>query len=291
MLAIDIDGTLLDSTGDIPQANLDAIHAARRAGILVTLCTGRGLIESLFAAEAVAQRDPMVVAGGSIIACPVTHATLHRYPMQRDIVSLATNTLLSHKLPVMVLKDPVSVGYDYLMVTGPEKLALDPVTQWWLESLSVRVRYAEHLEDDDHPEHTVRFGACANAERLEPICEQLTESIGHAAALHHFPAVVAPDHARAPEPGKTLHVLEGFARDANKWTAISRLARDRGIHPSRIAAIGDQINDLPMIAAAGLGIAMGNAVESVKTAATRHTTTNDHAGVAHAIDNILKGQW
>lgn len=265
--------------------------AARRAGIFVTLCTGRGLIESVFAAKAVGQREPMVVAGGSIIACPQTHATLHRYAMPREIVARAAETLLSHRLPVMVLKDPVSAGYDYLMVIGPERLALDPVTQWWLESLAVRVRYADHLEDDDHPEHTVRFGACAHAERLDPICAQLHEAIGHAAALHHFPAVVAPEHAREPEPGRTLHVLEGFSRDASKWTAISHLAAQRGIDAARIAAIGDQINDMSMISAAGLGIAMGNAVPSIKATAVRHTTSNDEAGVAHAIDNILKGQW
>lgn len=291
MLAIDIDGTLLDSQGRIPQANIDAIHAARRAGLVVTLCTGRGLIESIFAAEAIEQRDPMVVAGGSIIACPVTHDTLHRYALHQEVVARAADTLLAHRLPVMVLKDPVSAGYDYLMVVGPDKLPLDPVTRWWLESLSVRVRYADHVTDDEHPEHTVRFGACAHAERLEPICEHLVESIGHAAAMHHFPAVVAPQHAREPDPGKTLHVLEGFARDANKWAAIRKLAAEREIPASRIAAIGDQINDLTMIRGAGLGIAMGNAVESVKASAARHTRTNDDAGVAHAIENILTGQW
>jgi hypothetical protein len=57
------------------------------------------------------------------------------------------------------------------------------------------------------------------------------------------------------------------------------------------AAIGDEINDVPMIRNAGLGIAMGNAIPAVKDIAARTTLRNDEDGVAHAVDKILEGEW
>jgi hypothetical protein len=64
-----------------------------------------------------------------------------------------------------------------------------------------------------------------------------------------------------------------------------------GLTPAQIAAIGDEINDVTMIAGAGLGIAMGNAIAPVRQAARRTTRTNAEAGVAYAIDRILASEW
>jgi hydroxymethylpyrimidine pyrophosphatase-like HAD family hydrolase len=109
--------------------------------------------------------------------------------------------------------------------------------------------------------------------------------------MHHFPAVVAPEHARHLPTGQKLHILEVFDRRASKWSAIQWLAHQRGIDVKRICAIGDEINDLPMIAQAGLGVAMGNAIGAVKAAAGRRTLPNDQAGVAHALRQVLSGAW
>ena len=69
------------------------------------------------------------------------------------------------------------------------------------------------------------------------------------------------------------------------------MARRRGVPTSRIAAIGDEINDVGMVRGAGLGVAMENAVPSVSGAATKHTRSNDDDGVAFAIERILSGRW
>ena len=65
----------------------------------------------------------------------------------------------------------------------------------------------------------------------------------------------------------------------------------RGTERTVIAAIGDEVNDLAMIEGAGLGIAMGNAVASVKKAARVQTLSHAEDGVAHAIDRILSAEW
>jgi len=291
MVAIDLDGTLLNSKRRVSDANVAAVHAAREAGMRVVICTGRGLVESAEALAAIDQRDPVVVAGGSIVACPVTTRTLHRFSLNPALVERAVHRLLKHRHAVMILKDPVAAGYDYLIVHGPDRHALDPVTLWWFEKMQVKVRYVEHLHEDEHPDHTVRLGVCGLSGMMDVLHGDIHEAFGEHATMHHFPAVLEPEHAAKLPEGQRLHILEVFDREASKWSAIRWLADQRTVPASRICAIGDEVNDLPMIRGAGLGVAMGNAVPAIRDAATRHTLGHDEDGVAHAIRNILSGAW
>ncbi len=291
MLAVDLDGTLVNSRGEVSAANAAAIREARDAGMRIAVCTGRGLAECIHFMEGIGQTEPVAVAGGSIIACPVERRTLHRFALPPELVARAVERLLSHNHPVMVLKDPIHAGFDYLMVIGEQRLALDPVTVWWLERMNVEHRFACTIQEDQHPEHTVRLGVCGLSGALAQITRDLHEAFGDDATMHHFPAVVAPEHASRIPDGQKLHILEVFDKRASKWSAIRWMAAEHGIPTHRVCAIGDEINDLPMISQAGLGIAMGNAVQSVKAAAVRQTLTNDQDGVAHAVHRVLAGEW
>ncbi len=291
LIAIDLDGTLLDPMGIVSARNLSALAAARDAGIRIAICTGRGLVECRHILAKIAQVEPVVVAGGAIISDPVSGGTVHRFAIDLGMVADTVQRLITHGHPALVLKDPVEAGYDYLVVQGRERLALDPVTLWWFESMNVRVRYVADLAEDGHPEHTVRVGACGLSGTMAQIKRELEGVCGTRACIHHFPAVVAPEVARRTSDGQTLHVLELFDNGANKWSAVQVLARKLGVNPTRIAAIGDEINDESMIRGAALGIAMGNAVEVIRSAAARHTTANTDDGVATAIDQILSGEW
>lgn len=288
MLALDLDGTLLQPDGSVSEADRGAVAAAREAGIRVVVCTGRGLVESVHVCRWISQRDPVVVAGGAMIACPETGRTLHRAALDRRIVERTVRTVLDHGHAALMLKDPADAGYDYLVVRGERDLPLDPVTEWWFASMGVKVRTVRTLEDDPHPEHTVRVGACGIESRMASVKSRLSHD---GTVIHHFPAVVAPAHVSASGAGETLHVLEVFDKTATKWSAISRLAKSFGTPPERIAAIGDQINDVDMIAGAGLGVAMGNAIPRLVEIADRTTLRNTESGVAHAIGRILAGEW
>jgi hydroxymethylpyrimidine pyrophosphatase-like HAD family hydrolase len=75
-----------------------------------------------------------------------------------------------------------------------------------------------------------------------------------------------------------------------KWSGIERLADGWGIDQAAICAVGDDVNDIPMIQAAGLGVAMGNALESVKRAADRIAPPHDEEGLAVVVDWLLNGE-
>lgn len=291
MLALDLDGTLLTPRGEVTDACHAAVAQCRAAGIRVVVCTGRGLAECRHILERIGQVDPVVVAGGSIIADPQTGRTLHRFAVGRDLTARAVGRLLANDHPALVLKDPAETGYDYLVVDGPRRLPIDPVTAWWFSSMNVGVRYVRSLDDDQHPEHTVRVGACGRAAILGSLRQELLDAAEGKALVHHFPAVVAPDSARSIDEGDVLHILELFDQTANKWSGVSHLAAQWGFEPSHIAAIGDEINDLAMLEGAGIGIAMGNAVPAVRKVARFHTSSNREDGVARAIEHLLAGRW
>ncbi|MCE7970576.1 MAG: HAD-IIB family hydrolase [Leptolyngbya sp. PLA2] len=288
MLAIDLDGTLLDPAGRVSARNAEAIARAREAGVAVTVCTGRGLAESQFALRAIGQEEPVVVAGGSMIACPRTEATLHRFPMHPTLSSRLVDAILDHGHAALVLKDRHAAGYDYLVVTGEQQHALDPTTQWWFETMCVNVRLARSIAEDEHPDHTVRVGACARPASLQGVEAVVRAEFGGLVCYHNFPAVVEAEKASDPD---AVHILELFDARADKWSAIRHLADERGIGASRICAIGDQVNDLTMIRGAGLGVAMGNAIPDVRAAAARITRSNAEDGVAWAVERVLWGEW
>lgn len=284
LIAIDLDGTLMSTDERVSQANIDSINRARDAGITVLVCTGRGLCECKPALKAIDQRDPVMVAGGSIIADPVSGDTLHRFTMEHQIVDTAINMFHGAKCPVLVMKDPAEIGYDYLIVNSDDEHPIHPITEWWFDDHQLRVRYANRLEHDEHQEHTVRVGIVAPSSISNPLSKQLIETLGDQAWLYDFPCVMPPDHV-----GDVVHILELFAAKINKWAAISWYLDKHDIDPSRVAAIGDQVNDVAMIEAAGVGIAMGNAIAEVQGHADYTTATNDNDGVAHAINAIVDG--
>jgi len=291
MIAIDLDGTLFDRSGRVSEPNREAVARARAAGIRVVICTGRGLIEARHAVEAIEQRDPVVVAGGAMIACPGTGSTIHRFAIDPDAVEVSTRFIHDHGHAAIILKDPVAAGYDYLVVSGDRGHRVDPVIEWWFDRMKVKVRRVRDLSDDDHPEHTVRVGACGLSGEMTKLRGLVRETFGDRMTMHNFPAVSNEQRNAELPPGESLHVLEVFDRGATKWSAVSVLADRWGIAPERVAAIGDEINDVSMIAGAGLGIAMGNAVPEVRRVAGRMTLANDQHGVAHALDRILSREW
>ena len=83
-------------------------------------------------------------------------------------------------------------------------------------------------------------------------------------------------------------MCEVLRRDASKWTAVLHLAELWGVEPSAICAVGDDVNDLPMIQGAGLGIAMGNAAPEVKAVADRIAPSNNDDGIVEVVRWLLE---
>lgn len=294
IIAIDLDGTLLDRSGEPPEENLRAIARARAAGVTVVVCTGRALPEcrEVLARidEACGHPGPVITGGGALVSDPATGATIERTAMEAQTVAHAVDFVHEHDRAALLLKDAAQTGYDYLIVTpfGPD--SIDEASRWWFKKMKVSTRFAPFIEDDEHPEDTLRVGVYAANTPIDALAGQAGERFSRRASVAHFQGVLLPDERRVTGV-ESVHIVEIFHPQADKWQALRRLARRAGVPEAQVAAIGDQANDLPMMRGAGLGVAMGNAIPEVLAAAGRRTLDAHEAGVAHAIDQMLSGAW
>lgn len=283
VLVVDLDGTLLRSDGTVSARNARAVQAARDAGVQLIIATGRSLSESRGALAAINHQGMLIAAGGSLLCDASTGATVGRRAMAPEVVREITRWLIEHQHPALILKDAHVAGYDYLIVGESE---LDPASRWWFGRMDTIKRHVAGLDEDPHPEHTVRAGAVASEARLAPLARRLREEFGDRCSMQHWSAVTST-HA----VGSPTHLLEIFDVQVNKWSMLMEHCTPLGVPAERIAAIGDGLNDVELVAGAGLGVAMANAGPEVRAVARRTTAHHDEDGVAVAIDRILVGVW
>ncbi len=287
LIAIDLDGTLVGRHGAVSQENLDAIQRARHAGVGVTICTGRVLAECHAVLDAMEQLDPVVVSGGAQIACGRERRTLDRLELDAMLIDRIAELSRGHDLAMLVQKDRDHSGFDYVVLQ--EDGEMHPVLELWMDRQSRKAAGVEFRVSREGPLHdypSVRAVASGDAGEIARLSELLSRELAGVAMVHAFP--LSTYVAEGSEPP---HVLEVFPVNADKWSALQRLADRLGVSHDRIAAIGDQANDLHMLEGAALGVAMGEAPDFVKAAADRISETCPNHGVAMAIDRILSGEW
>lgn len=296
MLALDLDGTLLNPAGKLTARTIGAVRDAVSAGVRVVVCTGRVLPECRRELDALGVEGTVIVAGGAMTCDIASGRTIRAHAMELATSREAIGVIIEHGHAALVYKDAGALGedaYDYLTLHGEGNHPLHPVTAWWIGHHGIRARSARHTHEDSHEAMTVRVGACARAGAFEALSLALRDRLGERITTQHFRAVTAEHYlaSNGAACAESVHILEVFAPGANKWNAVRALAAEAGVPSERIAAIGDEVNDVEMIKNAGLGVAMGNATGAVAAVAKRKTEGHDRDGAARAIERMLAGAW
>jgi Cof subfamily protein (haloacid dehalogenase superfamily) len=256
----DVDGTLVRPDKTLAQATIDAFGRLRAAGVLATLISARPPSGMLRLAKALDIQGPLgAFNGGTVI--DAQGAVLNAQHLAPQVVAAALAKLDSAGVDVWLFAHGLwySRNADGAH-TDHERLAAD--TEPTLIADFLRVEQVDKIVgvSDDH----------ASLERLEA---EVIAAVGSAATV-----------ARS-QP----YYLDITAPAANKGDGIAAIAQAAKVALSRVAAIGDMPNDLPMFARAGLSIAMGQAPEAVRVAARFVTASNQDDGVALAIDRYILG--
>ena len=273
MIAIDLDGTLLSSDGSVPPRAITAIRAALDAGLLICFATGRNWTESKTVLETVAHHSTAVFASGAMVIDTRNGVTLHRTMMDPQLARDICGLLESRGHSALALQDTHKAGgVDYLATAGK---ALNEAERLWREVTQTVVNEVDSLARWPH-EHTIRIGIVAAPEEVRKAVDELTEKFGDRIVSHCI---------RVPAYG--VDVMEVFDPAVNKWEGISHVARMHGVEPHEIVAIGDDVNDLPMLRHAGLSVAMGNAKDAVKAVAHRTIGRNDEDGLAIFLEELV----
>jgi hydroxymethylpyrimidine pyrophosphatase-like HAD family hydrolase len=281
LVAIDLDGTLLGPDQRVREADAEAIAAACDAGTIVVPCTGRGWRESAPYLQRVGGFEQGVFNSGAIVARMADGGTMNAAGIDADLASQLVDHLSAMPEAVMVYQDANRSGTDYL-ISGPGPLT-DEMQQWFANN-DLRVRRVIDPTPDDL-RHTLRISLVAIGEHGFDLEKDLAARFGKRIERHCFAGVPGADRSKA------RFMVEVFAAGVDKWRGVKWLAGQRGIADHEIAAIGDEINDLALLKQAGLGVAMGNASPPAKAAADRLTLSYEAHGVAHALHQMLEGNW
>lgn len=259
LLVSDVDGTLVDKDKRLAPATIEAVRRLKGAGIGFTIISARPRSGMMPIAEALAIDAPMAAFNGGIVFHRDGRVDQHQVidpDVARGVVALAEGSAVD----LWVFADDrwyASSGAG--LHAERERVAAnqEPVVGEDVAGLLDHADKITFVSDD------------------EPLLRALHVRCEEAFA------------GRATIAQSQTYYLDITAREANKGDGITALAAAFDIPLAEVAAIGDQANDLPMLARAGLAIAMGNAPAAVKAAAAAVTTANDAAGVAHAVDTIL----
>ncbi len=274
-LAIDVDGTLMNSRNQLPPANREALHRAHQAGMTVCLCTGRMLAEARTVLDEIGlDSDVGVFVFGAIVSELPSGRTIHSTTIPNRLADRLIAHFRSLDSPVLALYDSAEAGVDYRYISGARNRQS---FERWLEISPARVERVEQWQPSSF--EPVRIGIIEDAAHLAESLASVQRAFS--------PRELKCNSIFAPNYG--FHVVECFAPTVSKWHGIMQVVGPMGVDASQVVAIGDDINDLEMIRHAGLGVAMGNAIAPVKAVARWHVPSHDEDGLAVAIDRILNG--
>lgn len=271
LLALDVDGTLLDPAGVLRPAVRDAVVRAQQCGVQVVLCTGRRFRTARPVAQELGLTGPIVVHNGALIKDVASGHTLEHHYLSADVYRQAFGVLQQISAP-MVYVDAYHENIDIL--TQPLEQS-HPFQREYLHDQLEHCRFVD--ADTTLPQHgVVLMSIMADAAGLQPLQATAKAAVGAQGNVYYL-----------INKNYSGHILEIIPAQASKWRALESLAAAHGIAAADMIAIGDDQNDVEMIRHAGLGIAMGNAVEAVKAVAAHVTGSNAEDGVVQAITRFL----
>ncbi|MDH5753220.1 MAG: HAD family hydrolase [Deltaproteobacteria bacterium] len=278
-LLVDVDGTLLDSSGRMSERTGRALHRAAAAGMQLVLATGRTCSSLSRITSGLGLPPFHLVASGGALALDrggnLRHAEYMPDGLWREVSrALADEGLsvvvFSHRPPEPLLSCVQSVAGDphfeaYLARNPPSAL------------LERRV-----LPDLPGAElsHVVEVAALGRGPDFDQASRRLLARFGGRTSCHNMQLFINGEYGR---------ITEFFAPGVSKWKSFLALCPGAAARPERVIAVGDEANDLEMVRGAGLGIAMGNAIGLLKEAADMVTADHDSDGVALALERVLDG--
>jgi len=282
LLALDLDGTTLNSVGQVPDANREAIRAAEEAGVLVTIATGRRFRDAQPVGIDLGLNAPLITHNGGLLKYADSEETVHCSILNTDTSLEVVRVGKEFGGDALVSIDPNGRGtllYDRI---SEDNIALKKYLRWsaGLHGDEIGRSGVEHvfrLEDILHGHQIVHIsfsGGCTSMLELEKtLNDEFKGKVTILATIY---------------PTLDFTLLDILPPDASKGHGVSRLAELNGLTAANVMCIGDNFNDLEMLEYAGTPVVMGNAAQALLDRPDFHTTsTNDESGVAAAIEQFI----
>lgn len=277
LLALDVDGTLVRPDQTVAPQLIDALARADAAGLKICLATGRSYVETMPVWQQLRlglPYQPLVLIGGALVSEPDTGRTLFQRTIPHDLACQYADALLEEGYSAMAIVDAWRHGVDYFFAQGPDAQA---EANRWFSKMNVKVQNLRRLADAPDMPGALRISAVIDADKAPDLAARLKNRFDGQLNIH-------PIHA----PNYGVTIVEAFSAKADKFGGIMYLAQAMRLGAGAISAVGDDVNDLPMIRGAALGVAMAKAPQHVKDQA-KHVMQAD--GLAAFVDELVAGRF
>lgn len=272
LLAIDIDGTLLNPEFHISPTDLAAIRRAHEEGVEVILVTGRRHTFALPIAQELGF-DLWLISSNGAVTRSLSGETFHRDLLPLSVSQRLISAMSGFRSHAVVTFDIESKGA--LVLEHMRDLTTS--IQRWLEKNMQYIEFVVPIEQALTSD-PIQVMFCGPGARMREALQQL-ESFG----LRNEITVLRTEY-----PARNLCIVDILNSGCSKGHALERWAAYRRIPREQIMAIGDNYNDVEMLAFAGMPFIMGNAAEELRQNGWRVTLPNDQNGVAAAIEQVLR---
>jgi 5-amino-6-(5-phospho-D-ribitylamino)uracil phosphatase len=274
MIAMDLDGTLLNGESRLPTANVRAVAEAAARGIEIVIVTGRRYGPARAIASELGCDVHLIVSNGALIKS-ADGQTHYRQLLPAETARQVLESTAEFRSCTGVIFDRPSarqVIFENIDWDGP---FVGPYLRQHRDHVAEVAPLADCLDGDD-PVEILYMDDCARIERALGTLRALQETSEFTLALTEY-------------PHKNLAMLDVLQRGVNKGAALAEWARHRGVPRENVMAIGDNWNDREMLEYAGLPVVMGNGVPELKTLGWSVTLSNDECGLAEAIHQHALG--
>lgn len=295
MIAVDLDGTLLNSRKRVSPRDRAALEAASERGIQVVPVTGRNFYSALPLVRDLIRDGPLIASNGAIVRSK-TGETLLRVLLPRDAAGAVLRGTREYRPYTVVMYDESGEGQFRIETPAngdsPETLAPSDgiATTPWAKRYAAAIRFSASLEDalEEDPLEIMFAGPLhrmrALAERLRP---DLRGPLASPVSAEAPPPQPLYRLLRTEYPSQDFSILDVIHGDCSKGQALEYWSRLRGIRPEEILAIGDNYNDLEMLRFAGWPVVMGNADDLLRQQGWPVTLDCDSDGVAAALERYV----
>ena len=273
LIAVDIDGTLLDSRGNLPARNRRAVRRALDAGVHVVLATGRAFHHAAPTAAELADDIVLIVSNGALTKT-VGGDTLASRLLPRATARAVLAALRPRQQGVAVIFDrPDARQYTYEGIDWSH-----PQRAWYYERNRAFMTRAEPIE------------AALTGDPVQVSCTGGVEDMRALAAdVRRLPVAGGLSLTLTEYPEREFSLLDLTAAGCSKGAALASRAQRLGVDRRDVMAVGDNLNDRDMLEFAGAPVVMGNAVEPLRARGWPLTARHDECGLADAIEQALAG--
>lgn len=271
LLALDIDGTLLNRKSKVTPRVREALDQAQAQGVFIALVTGRRFSSARPIVQELELSIPLVSHNGALTKNITTLETIQYHPFENATACEVIRLGREYKADIICCDDPHGLGTMVMEGFSPENRALEMYLKKYWDSVVEVPDLLDYLQHD--PIQIMFSGTC---DRMDEFCQVLETMIGDRARVFQT-------RYRQVD----LTIVDVLSPTASKGEAVAELARAHNITQAEVMAVGDNHNDLPMLRYAGVGVVMANAEDELKQLGFELTTSNEEDGVAVAIEKFI----